>query len=243
MPLPRSPAEILGQQKDDIFTSMKKCIPATVTAVYPAKMTVDVQVAINTPHTDPIGQVFYEDAVSVCDVPLGTMRGGKFFVWLPVAVGDSVLLLMSDVSTDTWRASPKTSTGPQPNDPFFVGKHTFDSCFAIPMFAPDAYVFSDPAGDPGALIVGQDGGSEIKIHSNDVTIKVPGAPTVTLSGSSLQVGGSSDAAALASVVDTILTAFKAWTPVATDGGAALKALLSSNVTASTSASAHLKVDS
>ena len=195
MPLPRSYAEIIGQQKDDIFTSMKKCIPATVTAVYPAKMTVDVQVAINTPHTDPIGQVFSEDSVSICDVPLGTMRGGKFFVWLPVAVGDSVLLLMSDVSTDTWRASPKTSTGPQPNDPFFVGKHTFDSCFAIPMFAPDAYVFSDPAGDPQKIIIGQDGGPEIKIDTGSIELR--GASP------------AADYVALASKVDSAVATLKA----------------------------------
>lgn len=171
MGIPRSHAEILGDHTDHVLTTMKKCIPATVTAVYPAKMTVDVQVAVTTPHTDPVGNVYFEDAVSICDVPLGTMRGGKFFVWLPVAVGDSVLLLMSDVSTDTWRASPKTSTGPQPNDPFFVGKHTFDSCFAIPMFAPDAYVFSDPAGDPQKIIIGQDGGPEIKIDTGSIELR------------------------------------------------------------------------
>ena len=187
MPLPRSQAEIIGQQKDDVLTAMRKCIPATVTAVHPDRMTVDVQIAVTTPHTDPIGQVSFEDAAAVCDVPLGTMRGGKFFVWLPVSVGDSVLLLSSDLSTDTWRASQQTATGPKPTDPFFVGKHTLDSCFAIPMFAPDAYIFSDPAGDPGKIIIGRDGGPEIKISTSDI-----------------ELGGTSDAVALASKVATEL---------------------------------------
>jgi hypothetical protein len=215
MPLPRSLAEVLGRHGDALKNDLRKVIPATVVAVYPARQTVDVQIAVNNPLFDDLGNVITEPAPSISDVPLGVVRGGGFLVWVPVAIGDSVLLVFSDLSTDTWRLGDGT-----PQDPGWVGKHTLDSPFAIPMIAPDAHFLASPAAAAGKLVIGKDGGAaQIRISATDIEL---GAV-------------ATDAIALASKVDAIITALRTWTVVAGDGGAALKAaVIATGVTTSAS---------
>jgi hypothetical protein len=185
MPIERSPAEYLAAQMDATKNEIRKVAVGTVTGVYPDRQTVDVQLAVNNPIFDEIGNVYSEAAPSISDIPLGVMRGGGMFVWMPVAVGDSVLVLFTDLSTDTWRDSQTT----QSVDPGFVGKHTMDSAFAIPCCAPDASFFADPNNDPAKIIIGKDGSAaQIRISPTDIEL----GNAVT------------DAVALASLVNTEL---------------------------------------
>jgi hypothetical protein len=181
-------AELFGAHLDVTKNEIRKVAQGTVTAVYAARQTVDVQLAVNNPIFDEIGNVFTEPAPSLSDVPLGVMRGGGFFVWLPVNIGDSVLVLFSDLSTDTWRAG-----GGLPQDPGFVGKHTMDSAFAIPMVAPDANILIGPGVNPTKLVIGKDGSpAQILISATDIEL---GATAV-------------DAVALASLVNIDFAALK-----------------------------------
>lgn len=186
MPLPRSMAEILGAHSDALKGDIRKVLPATITAVHPDRQTVDVQIAINNPVFDDLGNAYTEPAPSISDVPLGVMRGGGFLVWLPVAVGDSVLLVFSDLSTDNWRAGDGTA-----QDPGWMGKHTFDSPFALPMVAPDAKFFSDPNAAPTSLIIGQDGGaSQIRISPTTMQIDSTSQLNIGPTVASIAIGGS-----------------------------------------------------
>jgi hypothetical protein len=205
MPLPRSTAEILGLYADTIRADMRKCLPATVTAVCPNRQTVDVQIAINQPLFTDLGDVVTETAPSISDVPLGIMRGGGFFVWLPVAVGDSVLLVFSDLSTDTWRSGEG-----QPQPPGFMGVHTADSPFAIPMIQYDSKFFSDPNNAPTKVIIGHDGS----------------AAQIRLSATDIELGNAvTGSIALSQKIDLFIQTVMGWIPVADDGGAALKTAL------------------
>lgn len=192
MPIPRTLPEILGAHADVLKSDIRKCIPATVTAVNAAKMTVDVQVAVNDVLFDPLGNAYSVAAPTIADVPLGVARGGKFFVWVPVSVGDSVLLIFSDLSADSWRLASSAPT--EGVDPVFLGRHTLDSAFAIPMFAPDSQAFADPALDPTKIIIGRDGGPEIKVSTAGIELGAAGATP------------PSDYVALASKVETELNA-------------------------------------
>ena len=192
MPIPRTLPEILGAHADVLKSDIRKCIPATVTAVNAAKMTVDVQVAVNDVLFDPLGNAYSVAAPTIADVPLGVARGGKFFVWVPVSVGDSVLLIFSDLSADSWRLASSAPT--EGVDPVFLGRHTLDSAFAIPMFAPDSQAFADPALDPTKIIIGRDCGPEIKVSTAGIELGAAGATP------------PSDYVALASKVETELNA-------------------------------------
>lgn len=182
MPLSRSTPEILGLYADALRADIKKVLPATVTAVHADRQTVDVQIAINLPLFTDLGDVVTEPAPSISDVPCGVLRGGGFFVWVPLAVGDSVLLVFSDLSCDTWRSGEG-----QPQDPGFMGLHTMDSAFAIPMVGYDSKFFSDPANAPTKLIIGKDG-SAAQIRLSDTDIELGNAVTDTVALATLVKG-------------------------------------------------------
>lgn len=167
IPYERSLAEVLSAHADTIRDEVRKCIPATVTAVHPGRQTVDVQVAIRNPLTDEYGAVTFEGAPSFSEVPLGMSMGGGFFVWLPVAVGDSVWLMFSDLSMDTWLEG----AGDQPVAPGWVGKHTADSPVAIPIVKVKSKVFADPNNDPNKVIIGKDGSqAQIRLSATEIEL-------------------------------------------------------------------------
>jgi hypothetical protein len=197
----RTLAEVFGAHADVLKNAIRKCLPGTVTAVNPAAQTVDVQIAVNNLLIDDNGAVYSEPAPGIAGIPLGVMRGGGFFVWVPVSVGDSVLVLFTDLSTDTWRAG-----NGQPVDPGFVGKHTMDSAFAIPCCAPDGMALVSPAA--GKLIIGKDGSSaQIKISATDIELGASVTDSVAL------------ASLVNSAISTIVTAFNSHFHLAPSGGA------------------------
>lgn len=218
MPFDRTPAEVIKAFGDHIKDDIYVARPAVVTAIYPDRQTVDVQLTVKNPLHDEFGNTIFEDATGFSDVPLGVVRGGGFFIWVPIAVGDSVMLLWSDLSMDAWR-----SAGAMPVEPIWVGKHTADSPIAMPMVAPDAKFFADIPLDPDKVIIGKDGAiSQVKISDTNIELGSNPPPT--------------DFVALASKVDSLLSdlqsAINSWVPVPNDGGAALKAALGSWLAAS-----------
>jgi len=207
MPHERTLSEILLNFGDQLKNDLKKCVPATVTAVYPSRQTVDVVVATLGVVFDELGTAIQEPPVSFSDVPLGCLRGGGFVVWLPVTVGDGVLLVFSDLSADSWR-----SGNGQPTPPGWVGKHTTDSPFALPMFQYDSAMFASPGSDPSKIIIGKDGGTaQIKISASDI-----------------ELGGSSAAVALSTKIDSLINLLVAtpYTPTLVGLGTFFSALTS-----------------
>ncbi len=165
MPIHRSQAEIFRAHGDALKAEIRKCLPATVTAVDVAKQTVSVQIGVNGVLVDELGTAVSVPAPSMSGVPLGVIRGGGFLVWVPVKVGDYVLLIFSDLSCDTWSAS---SSG-TPVDPGFVGQHTHDSPFAIPMVAPDAKALTSPSSNQ--LVIGEDASdAQIRIGAGQINL-------------------------------------------------------------------------
>jgi hypothetical protein len=227
MPVNRGDAEILKLQRDDVKNDIRKVDIATVLAVNPARQTVDVQVCTNNPIHDAVGNAFLEDAPNLSDVPLACLRGGGFLVWMPVAVGDTVLILYSDLSTDTWRAGDGSVA-----DPGFQGKHTRDSPFAIPAWAPDAKALAAPVADPTKVIIGKDGASaQIRISATDIELGAPATDSVGLASkidANFAALATAAAAAIAGAVagdggHAAFTAFAAALPTTPTGSLLVKA--------------------
>jgi Phage protein Gp138 N-terminal domain len=201
MPVTRNTGEILHAERDATLEGIRKIAVGRVTRVNGQRC--DIQLSVNTPLVDEFGQVTFEAAPVLGDVPIGTIRGGGYLIWVPVAAGDSVLVVFTDLSTDTWRASD----GSKPVSPGFVGRHTADSCFAIPMIAPDSQALS--SADSTKLIIGKDGSSAL----------------IKISASEIDLGANAtDAVGLAHVIDTavstIITAFNSHTHTVPIVGAA-----------------------
>ena len=97
---------------------------------------------------------------------------------MPLAVGDSVLLVFSDVSMDVWRAGV---AGSAPVQPGWTGKHTMDSPVAIPCIGVDASFFNDPTAAATKIIIGQDGSpAQIRISATDVELGASATDAIAL---------------------------------------------------------------
>lgn len=185
MPFDRSLTEVLNDSQDALLDAIRKVAVGFVTAVNGQR--VDVQLAVAAPLFSAIDGTVYEPPHALGDVPLCALRGGGFMVWLPIAVGDPVLVLFTDISADAWR----TSDGQTVVNPGWVGRHTQDSAFAIPMIAPDSKTLA--SADPSKLVIGKDGG-----------------PAVIKIGSTIELGASAtDTVALAEKVTTELNLISA----------------------------------
>lgn len=186
MPIDRTLPEVLQLHGDSLKNDFRKILPGKVMAVHTSRQTVDVQLSVNNFLFDDLGNIVSDPAPSVSDVPLCVMRGGGFLVWLPVAVGDSVLVVFSDLACDTWRAGDG-----EPRDPVWAGKHTLASGFAIPCIAPDKHALASVSASN--VVIGKDGADE----------------QIVISASDIKLGASaSDFVALASKVDAIMTLLK-----------------------------------
>ena len=213
MPLPRSNAEILARHAEVIDHGHIKVRVATVTAVHPERQTVDVQLCQASPIFNELGDAFFEPAPGISDVPLATLRGNGMLLWMPVAVGDSVLLLFCDLSCDVWRAGDGT-----PQAPGALSYHSYDSAFALPMIAPDAKALASPGADPTKIIIGTDSGPEqIKIGPGEIALGATAGDFVALA-SLVQTELGKISTALGSLVvtatDTVTSAAVTGTAVA-----------------------------
>lgn len=209
--------DLLQAYGDHLRDSVRVALPAVVTAYDATKQVAECQLVVREPVVSEDGETSFEELPIIPDVPVAWPSGGGFHVHLPLAKGDHVTLLFYDVATGVWRASGK------PGDPGDLRRHHLSYCVAIPGLRSDSQALADAPASGEAVIV------------------APGGGTVRVSKS----GASSDFVALAAKVDSnfqaIADMFTAWTPVAMDGGAALKGLASS-LSFDPVASATLKAD-
>jgi hypothetical protein len=137
----------------------------------------------------------------------------------PLAADDVVVLVFQDYSIATWRARGIVS------DPPDVRHHGPSYPVAVPWYRP--------AGGPG--------------DDSRASIGKPGGLRVYFEDDAVEVGDGTGFAAMASPVkarfDALASAINGWVPVPNDGGAALKAALSSWLGGSNDvASSNLKAD-
>lgn len=190
---------ILDQRIRDLWVAM----PGLVKAVDMTNQTVDVQPVLQRviPRGDDETDSPEAETLPVVPaVPLVFPRGGGFFVSVPVAVGDSVMLVFSDRDIGRWR-----ETGQVPCNPGDQRAHTLSGAVAFPGVFPRGAKLADAS--PTNMVLGKDGTPGMKI---------------TITPTQVQVDGSGDAAALASKVNALFNAFCNAVPVAMDGGAAIQ---------------------
>lgn len=150
-------------------------------------------------------------------VPVIFPRAGDFAITFPVRKGDTVLLVFAERDIGRWRATGERER------PIVSTPHGISGAVAIPGLYPSGDALSGV--DEDALFLGQ-----------------PGSFGVRITDERAEVGGSSDAAALASKVDELIDAFTGMAPVAQDGGAALQEAVKTKwETIKTTASSKLKL--
>jgi hypothetical protein len=178
-------------------------MPGEVVAVDLQAGTVDVKPRLQIPVLTAAGELTGESIPVLRKVPIVFYSGGGFSFTMPVAAGDSCWLSFADFAMDEWKGQGQESA------PIDLRSHHLADAVAIFALRP----FSKPLQvDADAASFGKDGGLRVKVKD-----------------STIELGGATDAVALASKVDAQLgalkTALNSWVPVPSDGGAALKTIL------------------
>lgn len=200
----------IAAHANDLHTAL----PARVESYDAGAQTVDVVPMVNKLVPDGATPPNYvsESLPKLADVPVAFPRGGGFFAAFPLQAGDFGMLVFCETNMGTWRA-----TGNQ-SDPGDVGRHTMSSAFFIPAVAPDTKLLQHA--DATNLVIGSDTNGSSRI--------------VIKPGGEIDAGAAAtNFVAMAEKVKAWFDAFNAavtgWTPVAMDGGAALKTALTTLV--------------
>lgn len=193
------------------IAGIRTSIPGKVLRYDDTAQRADVEILVNDFFfsEDTPGIPIYEEFPTLVNVPVRWLRAGGFVLTMPLGAGDRVWVDFAERSLSEWKARGEKVS---PKD---LQRHAeWATC------TPGGYPETEPlaSGDAAAraagVVLGKDGAAaQIRITSTGIEL---GA-------------GATDAAALASKTDAALNKLvaniTAWTPVAGDGGAALKAIL------------------
>jgi len=220
-----TPAETYRRILDARLADLHTALPGRVRSYDAATQTADIEPMIKrgVPTGGEEDEVVLETLPVLPSVPVLFPSGGQCFVTFPLSVGDPVLLVFSERDTSQFRATGAVS------DPGVPTMHGLSGAVAIPCaFGPRSAAMSG-------------------VSSTDLVLgRQSGLANITIKSGTAEVGGSSDAAALASMVNRIVAAIRtaAITPAA-DGGLSFKTGLIAALDApgawASSASARLKV--
>lgn len=160
------------------------------------------------------------------DVPVLWPRGGGYFMHLPLAAGDHVLLTFCEQDFGPWRLSGQAMA------PALLRRHGLFA-YALPGAAPDIAPLVSPVALTGAAI-GNDTGVVLQLSATSAQIGPAGIgalPVLT-------------AAEMNGILTALQSAVAATVIVPNDGGAALKTALSAALSAASAVgSTVLKVSS
>lgn len=198
---PNSPTlwEVIQHLVNEIVASWFTALPARVESYDPATQSCSVQPLLKGRRRGEAGEDIVENRAIINSVPVVFPGGGGFRITFPIERGDTVMLVMSTFSLDRWKARGGVV------DPEDERRWDPSDAVAFPSVRDFTRSWVDVPTD--GMSIGGDAGPAIKITSTDI-----------------QAGGTNPLA-LYSAVTSLKSIFNAWTPVAADGGAALKTAL------------------
>lgn len=182
-------AEVLQSFREEIHVA----IPGKIVSYDATKQTADVQPEIKRTLRKRDGSTTTEDLPILPGVPVGALRAGSFFIHVPVTAGDHVLVVFCERDINEWR---RLGSNVDPGD---ARTHSLSGAVAIPMLEDATNPITGLAGS--GIEIGSLSGLRIKITAT-----------------ALEVGGNTDAAALASKVDALAAAFNAHTHATAPAG-------------------------
>lgn len=172
--------DVLDLFGENLLNNLHTALPGRVESYDPATQRADVQPLIRRripkAGTDRREWV-YEDLPLIPSVRVIHPRGGGAFVHLPIATGDTVLLVFCETGIGHWEAGNGDMS-----DAGDERRHHLAHAVAIPGFYPASRNIEDLGPDNKThLIVGFNGGARLSIKPNgDVQVDTSG--TITLAG-------------------------------------------------------------
>jgi len=170
---------------DDMQEELHTALPGRVVRYDAEAQTADVEPMIRRALRGTDGTTVRETMPVIRAVPLCWPRAGGFFVHMPLAAGDFVLLVCCERDLARWRQAGEAS------DPIDRRHHHLAHAVAIPGVYPRTRQLTDTPSD--ALVIGREGGATIQIRTDD----------------EIHLGsGASGSVALASLIDAVFAAIR-----------------------------------
>ena len=169
--------EVLRAAVRDGLGTVHTAMPGRVESYDAATQKADVQPLVMNVVLADEGGAFAETLPVLTDVPVVFPRGGGFFLTLPLAPGDHVLLVFCERSIDKFTAGDGGVT-----DPIDARRHNLSDAVALPGFYP----FRQPVADASAadMVLGEDeDGVQLALTADGkVRVTFGGGQTVTIEG-------------------------------------------------------------
>ena len=225
-PIPQvSLRDVLNAERDSAFAAMNKVQIGTIVSYDATKQKAQVQlvnkrVVYNTPMTTsvvPPDPQLLPYPVFV-DVPVFVFSGGGSFLSMPIAAGDTCLVLFNDRDLDPWCTNGTTGAAPNSTRMHsladgiaLVGLRPFSNPLAG-ISATDI-IFKHSSGD--SLTLNGTLASLARANGTNITAKDGSAELTTSAGGSVKVDGtkvliSDGAITLKTVLDALCTALTSW---------------------------------
>lgn len=194
-------AQVLSAALEGRLEDVHTASWGSVLAYYPATQRVDVQLVLRRYFTDEDGVTQSERPAPLQSVPVIFPGSGQYSITWPIQPGDTVLVVHGEGPIDQWMQGGRTDV-----DPGDTRRHSLTDAVAIPGLRPSTKAIGPTGTDPASMVVS---GPSLKLGDNTATSPV---------------GLNADLASFISI-------FTNWTPVANDGGAALKAAITAYISA------------
>lgn len=164
MPYERRPTieQVITKALDRRMAEVRVALPARVERYDNSKQVVDARPLIKDQVEQQDGTLAAESWPVIPSVPVVFPGGGGFRLTFPIRVGDTVLLVFSDLSLDNW-LTRGGEVDPQDNR-----THHLADAIAIPILNP----FNAPwtGADPANATIGKDGGLQITLKANEIDL-------------------------------------------------------------------------
>jgi len=157
-PVSRTPelGELLELTARSWIGEVHTALPGKIVEYYPETQKADVKPLIKRRIVHEDGSELLEEIPIIPDVPVQFMRGGGFFLTLPLVPGDLVCLHFMERSIDNYLSGEGEDT-----DPDEFRTHDLSDAVAVPGFYPFKRPIKDI--DSANLVLGLDDGG-IQIH-------------------------------------------------------------------------------
>jgi Phage protein Gp138 N-terminal domain len=175
--------EALDARAAEIHTA----IPAKVVNYDASKQTADVQPMVKDLYHDESGGILVRSFPVLPSVPVAFLRGGGYFMTVPLNTGDTGMLIFSELPIDRWRSSGQES------HPVNARRHGVGNAVFYPGVRPRAQALTE-TGMSDHMVLGKEGGCQVHVKPNEVN---------------LDGGPSAQAVAIAQLVQTEFAALKA----------------------------------
>lgn len=201
MPVEPTEVDVIRSAIESRLLDLHTSMPGRVVTYYPATQTADVQPVIKRAIQSYSGELVHEELPIIHNVPIEWPGGGGYAMQFPVMSGDFVWLIFSEAATAMWR-----STG-QISEPGDLRRHDLSYACAIFVRGPETKVLVPLA------------------PSTEARMDCPGPFVFSSAAGQAAAQFVASATLVSAALQALKAVFDGWTPVANDGGAALKTAL------------------